>query len=59
MAEVAMMCATNAMQIFGGYGYSREYPIEKLFRDARIFSLFEGTNEIQRMSIGGALVGKV
>ena len=45
--------------IYGGYGYSREYPIEKLFRDARIFSLFEGTNEIQRMSIGGALVGKL
>ena len=54
-----MMCATNAMQIFGGYGYSREYPIEKLFRDARIFSLFEGTNEIQRMSIGLGLLGKM
>ncbi len=59
VADVAMMCAHEAMQIYGGYGYSREYPIEKLFRDARIFSLFEGTNEIQRMSIGGALVGKL
>ena len=59
VADVAMMCATNAMQIFGGYGYSREYPIEKLFRDARIFSLFEGTNEIQRMSIGLGLLGKM
>lgn len=59
VADMAMMCAHEAMQIYGGYGYSREYPIEKLFRDARIFSLFEGTNEIQRMSIGGALVGKL
>ena len=59
VADVAMMCATNAMQIFGGYGYSREYPIEKMFRDARIFSLFEGTNEIQRMSIGLGLLGKM
>lgn len=59
VADVAMKCAHEAMQIYGGYGYSREYPIEKLFRDARIFSLFEGTNEIQRMSIGGALVGKL
>ena len=59
VADVAMMCAHNAMQIFGGYGYSRGYPVEKLFRDARIFSLFEGTNEIQRMSIGGGLLGKL
>ena len=50
--------ANQALQIFGGYGYSREYPVEKLLRDARIFSLFEGTNEIQRMIIGGTLVPK-
>lgn len=59
VADVAMQCATTAMQIFGGYGYSREYPVEKLFRDARIFSLFEGTNEIQRMTIGSGLVGRL
>jgi alkylation response protein AidB-like acyl-CoA dehydrogenase len=50
--------ANEAVQIFGGYGYSREYPVEKLLRDARIYSLFEGTNEIQRMVIGGVLAPK-
>ncbi len=44
---------TEAVQIFGGYGYMRDYPLEKLMRDAKIFQIFEGTNEIQRMIIGG------
>ena len=39
----------------GGYGYSREYPVEKLMRDAKLWSIFEGTNQIQRMVIGGNL----
>jgi butyryl-CoA dehydrogenase len=43
---------TEAVQILGGYGYMREYPVEKLMRDAKIFQIFEGTNEIQRMIIG-------
>ena len=47
--------ATNAIQVFGGYGYSREYPIEKLLRDAKIYQIFEGTNQIQRVTIAGAL----
>ena len=59
VADVAMKCAHEAMQIYGGYGYSREYPLEKLVRDARIFSIYEGSSEIQRYIIGKTLVGKI
>lgn len=58
VSEIALQVALDAQQIFGGYGYSREYPLEKLVRDARIYSIFEGPNEIQRMIIGNTLVGK-
>ncbi len=47
-ADMAMRVTTEAVQVFGGYGYSREYPVEKLMRDAKIFQLYEGTSEIQR-----------
>ena len=50
-----MMVTTNAVQVFGGNGYSREYPVEKLMRDAKIFQIFEGTNQIQRTIISGGL----
>ena len=50
-----MRVTTDAVQILGGYGYSREYPVEKLMRDAKIQQIFEGTNQIQRMVIAGAL----
>lgn len=53
--DVAVEVALDAIQIFGGFGYSREYPVEKLLRDAKIFQIFEGTAEIQRMVIAGAL----
>lgn len=44
-----MWAATEAVQIHGGYGYSEEYPLEKLMRDAKILQIYEGTNEIQRV----------
>lgn len=46
---------SNAVQVFGGYGYSRDYPVEKLMRDAKIFQIFEGTNQIQRTTIAREL----
>ena len=47
---------SNAIQILGGYGYSREYPVEKLMRDAKVFQIFEGANQIQRITIAKQLV---
>lgn len=47
-ADAAMKIATNAVQVFGGYGYMSEYPVEKLMRDAKIFQIYEGTSQIQR-----------
>ncbi|MCE2929459.1 MAG: acyl-CoA dehydrogenase family protein [Candidatus Caenarcaniphilales bacterium] len=54
-ADAAMESATNAVQIFGGYGYSREYPVEKLMRDAKIYQIYEGTSQIQRLIIAKEL----
>lgn len=50
-ADTAMKVATDAVQIFGGYGYSNEYPVAKLMRDAKIFQIYEGTSQIQRLII--------
>lgn len=55
-SDIAMETASEAIQIFGGYGYSRDYPVEKLLRDAKIFQIFEGTNEIQRIVISNAVI---
>jgi alkylation response protein AidB-like acyl-CoA dehydrogenase len=55
-SEAANFCADRAVQIHGGYGYSREYPVEKLFRDARITTIYEGTSEIQRLVISRQLL---
>lgn len=57
--DVAVQNALEAIQILGGYGYSREYPVEKLLRDAKIFQIFEGTNEIQRIVIAKNVIGKM
>ena len=54
--DVAVKVTSEAVQIFGGYGYSRDYPVEKLMRDAKIYQIFEGTNEIQRVVIANHLM---
>lgn len=51
-AETAMWVTTKAVQIFGGYGYSREFPVERMMRDAKITEIYEGTSEVQRLVIG-------
>jgi len=56
-ADFAMEVTTNAVQIFGGYGYSREYPVEKLMRDAKLIQIYEGTSQIQRMVIARDIMG--
>ncbi|NPA95851.1 MAG: acyl-CoA dehydrogenase [Thermodesulfobacteria bacterium] len=53
--DVAMKVTTDAVQILGGYGYMKEYPVEKMMRDAKILQIYEGTNQIQRNVIGQAL----
>jgi acyl-CoA dehydrogenase len=50
-ADMAMKVTTDAVQVFGGYGYSAEYPVEKLMRDAKIYQIYEGTSQIQRLII--------
>ena len=55
-SDVAMKVTTDAIQIMGGYGYMKDYPAEKYFRDAKICQIYEGTNQIQRQIIAGALV---
>ena len=49
--EAANAIAARAVQIFGGYGYSKEYPVERYYRDARVTTIYEGTSEIQRIVI--------
>jgi acyl-CoA dehydrogenase len=50
-ADTAMKVTTDAVQVFGGYGYIKEYPVEKLMRDAKLFQIYEGTSQIQRLVI--------
>ena len=55
-AETAMEVTTKAVQFHGGYGYTREYPVERMMRDAKITEIYEGTSEVQRMVISSALL---
>jgi butyryl-CoA dehydrogenase len=55
-AETAMAVTTECVQLFGGYGYTRDYPMERMMRDAKITEIYEGTSEVQRMVISGALL---
>ena len=56
--DYGMKTASDALQIFGGYGYITTYLIEKLFRDAKVYQIYEGTSQIQRMIIGRFMLEK-
>ena len=55
-SDIAMQVTTDAVQIFGGYGYIKEYPVEKMMRDAKVTQIYEGTNQVQRMVIASKLL---
>ncbi len=55
-SDTAMRVTTDAVQVFGGYGYMKEYPVEKMMRDAKITQIYEGTNQIQREVIALQLI---
>ena len=55
-SEVASEVANKAVQLHGGYGYIKEYPVERLMRDAKITEIYEGTTEVQKMVIAGSLL---
>jgi len=58
-ADSAMQTAVDAVQVFGGYGFNKEYPVEKLMRDAKVFQIYEGTSQIQRMIIARELFSAI
>ena len=55
-SDTAMRICTDAVQIFGGYGYSREYPVEKLMRDVKVTQIYEGTSQVQKIIIGRTIL---
>ena len=55
-SETAMEVTTKAVQIFGGYGYTKEYPVERMMRDAKITEIYEGTSQVQKMVIAANLL---
>ena len=57
-SDAAMRITTDAVQVLGGYGYTRDYPVERMLRDAKLTQIFEGTNQIQRLVIARQLLGK-
>ena len=54
-SETAMWVTTKAVQLHGGYGYTRDFPVERMMRDAKITEIYEGTSEVQRVVIGAAI----
>lgn len=58
-SDVAMATANSALEILGGYGYMRDYPLEKLFRDAKLLQIYEGTNDIQRLVVSREVIGPI
>ena len=58
-SELAMRATTKAVQIFGGYGYTTEYPVERMMRDAKVCEIGEGTSEIQRIVIARHILGDI
>ncbi|MGB8951335.1 MAG: acyl-CoA dehydrogenase family protein [Candidatus Aminicenantales bacterium] len=58
-SDIAMRVTTEALQVFGGYGYMKDYPMEKLMRDAKLLQIYEGTNEIQRLIISREVIGPI
>jgi butyryl-CoA dehydrogenase len=57
-AETAMAVTTKCVQLHGGYGYTKDYPVERMMRDAKITEIYEGTSEIQKVVIAGAVLGR-
>src|SRR5207249_2753414 len=57
-SEAALRATGEAVQVFGGYGFVRDYPVEKYYRDVRLCAIGEGTSEIQRMVIGREIIGR-
>jgi len=56
--DMAMRVTTEAVQVLGGYGYIKEYPVERFMRDAKIYQIWEGTSEIQRLVISRCILGE-
>ena len=57
-AETASYVTNRAVQLFGGYGYTKDFPVERMMRDAKITEIYEGTSEVQRMVISGQMLAK-
>jgi acyl-CoA dehydrogenase len=57
-SDTAMEVTTNAVQLLGGYGYIKDYPVERMMRDAKITQIYEGTNQIQRVIIANQLISQ-
>ena len=57
-SQVAERCASRAVEVLGGVGFTKDYPVEKLYRDAKIGRIYEGTSNMQKMTIAKQLLGK-